>query len=101
MPLACKLRRLAEIRFFIQSQKVVGEAPATAREARALPPKIYSPSGRNNLSGSPSDSSILSQHEDSKICCASIAGFWDHCRERRRAIEFGARSDVRQSVSRV
>ena len=62
---------------------------------------LFPPSGRNDLSGSPSDSSILPQHEDSKICCGFIAGFWDHCREQRRAIEFGTRSDVRQSVSRV
>ena len=36
-----------------------------------------------------------------KFAADFIAGFWDHRRERRRAIEFGTRSDVRQSVSRV
>ena len=71
------------------------------RRGRRFSSENLFPNGRNNLSGSPSDSSILSQHEDSKICCGFIAGFWDHCRERRRAIEFGTRSDVRQSVSRV
>ncbi len=34
--LACKFRRLAEM-LLLFNQEVVGEAPTTAREARALP----------------------------------------------------------------
>jgi len=34
--LACRFRRLAEI-LLVNEKKIVGEAPTTAREARALP----------------------------------------------------------------
>jgi hypothetical protein len=39
--LACRFRRLAEIRFSIQPKKVVGEAPRTAREGACAPRKRH------------------------------------------------------------